>query len=276
MTAARREGEMTATTGRLNAGEIHEEVVANGRSELDRSTGGLAFSGLAAGLLMGLTGLGVAGTRAILPGPAAEFVALLFYPLGFIAVIIGRAQLFTENTLYPVVLVLTDRSHLLTMLRLWGVVFAANVLGSLAFAALVAKTGALEPVAVNELVHLGVDATDRPLLDVFTSGIIGGWLVALAAWLVSGARRTSGQVAVVWLMTFLVGLLHLAHCIASSGYILVAVLSGSVSGGGYAMWLAAATGGNIVGGVVIVSLLNHWQVHAGGGDARRRKGRQVA
>jgi hypothetical protein len=76
---------------------------------------------------------------------------------------------------------------------------------------------------------------------------------------------------VVWLTTFVVGLLGLAHCIASSGYLLVAVLKGHVTGGSYAMWLLAATAGNVVGGVVIVALLNHWQVRIGGEEARRRK-----
>lgn len=256
-----------AEVQRLSAHEIHQEVVANGRSELDRPIGALAFSGLGAGFLMGLTGLGVAGTRAILTGEAGEFIGLLFYPLGFIAVVIGRAQLFTENTLFPVVLVLTERNHLLATLRLWAVVLGTNVVGSLAFAALVTKAQPLHADAVAGLVRLGTQATAPGTVHVFTSAILGGWLVAMMAWLVSSAQRTIGQILVIWLMTFPVGLLHLAHCVASSGYILAAALSGQVSPGGYIAWLATATAGNIVGGVLIVSLLNHAQVQTGqGGD----------
>lgn len=264
---------MAPTPQRLSAGEIYGQVLANGRSELSRPAAALALSGFAAGLLMGLTGLGVAGVRAVLPGRGADFVALLFYPLGFIAVIIGRAQLFTENTLFPVVLILENRRHLLPTLRLWGIVFTTNVLGALTFAALIARTGALRPPAVASLVRLGSTATGPPLTDVFTSAIIGGWLVALMAWLVSGALHTIGQIALIWLSTVLVGLLHLAHCIASSGYILVAVLTGAVPAGTYVAWLGAATAGNIVGGVVIVSLLNYGQVRAGTQTARRRQSR---
>jgi formate-nitrite transporter family protein len=260
---------MEADNNRLSAYQIYDRVVSDARSELDRPPKGLAFSALASGLLMGLTGLGVAGTLALLHGPAAHFIALLFYPMGFIAVVIGRAQLFTENTLYPVVLVLEDRRHVVPTLRLWVVVFSANVLGALAFAALATWTGALAPAVLTQLIQLGVTAAAVPPLHVFAGGILGGWMVALMAWLVSGAKDTIGQVAVIWMMTFLVGLLHLAHCIASSGYILAAVLSGDVSVPTYAAWLALATVGNIIGGVFIVSLLNYGQVRAGA-HARER------
>ncbi len=256
---------------RLSAHQIYDRVISDARSELNRTTVALAFSGFAAGLFMGLTGLGVAGARAILPGHAGQFIGFLFYPLGFIAVVVGRAQLFTENTLFPVVLILEERRHLLATARLWLVVLVANVLGALAFAALVSTTGALRSQAVNELVQLGVRATDPSLVVVFTSAVVGGWLIALMSWLVSGAQRTMGQIAVIWLVTFPVGLLHLAHCIASSGYILVATLHGNVSGGVYAGWLGAATAGNIVGGVVIVSMLNYGQVRVGTQLTRRRR-----
>lgn len=262
---------MPSDTQRLTAREIYDRVLGDARSELNRSTTALAYSGLASGLFMGLTGLGVAGATVALPSGTAEFIPLLFYPLGFIAVVIGRAQLFTENTLFPVVLILEDRRHFLVTLRLWTVVLVTNVIGALAFAALVTHTGALRVPVVQELVRLGVTATDVPLMHVFTSAIVGGWLIALMSWLVTGAQRTTGQVAIIWLITFPVGLLHLAHCIASSGYILVATLAGSVSGATYAAWLGVATAGNIIGGVVIVSLLNYGQVR--GGFVRRRRPR---
>src|SRR5205807_9142731 len=85
-------------------------------------------------------------------------VSRLFDPIGFIAVIIGRQQLFTENTLYPVVLVLDERKHLLSTLRLWAVVFISNIAGALLFAALCTYTTALKPDIKTKLVELGVTA----------------------------------------------------------------------------------------------------------------------
>ncbi len=264
---------MAPDSGRLTAREIYDRVLVDARSELNRTASALACSGLAAGLFMGLTGLGVSGALATLPGHGSEFVAELFYPLGFIAVVIGRAQLFTENTLFPVVLILEERRHVPATLRLWVVVLLANVLGALAFAMLATLTGALQPAVLTELVQLGATAAQEPVARVFTSGILGGLLIALMSWLVTSAQRTIGQIAVIWLITFPVGMLGFAHCIASSGYILASVLAGATSGMTYLVWLGAATLGNIIGGVLLVSLLNYGQVRAGAQMNRRRERR---
>lgn len=264
---------MALDSGRLTAREIYDRVLVDARSELNRTTSALAFSGLAAGLFMGLTGLGVSGALAALHGPGAKFIAELFYPLGFIAVVIGRAQLFTENTLFPVVLILEERQHVLATLRLWVVVLCANVLGALAFATLATVTGALDPAVLSALVRLGTTTAHHSVLRVFSSGILGGLLIALMSWLVTSAQRTIGQIAVIWLITFPVGLLGFAHCIASSGYILSSVLDGSTSVGTYVVWLATATAGNIIGGVLLVSLLNYGQVRAGVQMSRLRERR---
>ena len=108
----------------------------NARDELRRSNQKLAFSGIAGGLTMGLTGLAVAAMRSLTGPGESALIPYLLYPIGFVGVIIGRAQLFTENTLYPVVLVLDERRHVKTTLRLWGVVFASNIFGALMFALL--------------------------------------------------------------------------------------------------------------------------------------------
>jgi len=249
---------------RRSAPQILEKVAENGRAELHRSSHALAFSGVAGGFTMGLTGLAVAIAEATLgPGASHEFIARLFYPLGFVAVIIGRAQLFTENTLYPVILVLDEHRHLKNMLRLWGIVFAANILGALTFAALAIRTPALNPGYQQALMGLGMAEVGSSAAFVFWSGVIGGWLIALVAWMVTASHWTIGQVAVIWMITFVVGLGHFAHCIASSGEILSAVVGGLAPATMYLHWLFFATSGNIVGGVTIVSLMNYGQVKAG-------------
>jgi len=252
---------MNEVSSRLTAAEIYSNVEDNARSELKRSAMSLAFSGLAGGLGMGLTGIGVASAAAILGDSAwAKFAALLFYPLGFIAVVIGRAQLFTENTLYPVALILSERRHLLATLKLWALVFVFNIVGATMFAALAVKTGGLHPEVARELVSLGRAAVAGAAAHVFWSGVIGGWIIALMAWIVSGSSWTISQIVVIWSLTVVVGMGHFAHCIASSGEILSAVFSGYVRLPDYLSWLASATAGNISGGVIFVTLLNFGQV----------------
>jgi len=253
--------EPAAESRRLTANEIFDAAIANARGELSRSVRKLAFSGIAGGITMGLTGLSVACLRSLIGrGSWQDLVSFLAYPIGFIAVIIGRSQLFTENTLYPVVLVLDERRGLMATLRLWGVVFASNVLGACVFALLIAKSSALRPDILAHVVQLGQEAVSSTPSHFFWSGIIGGWLIASVAWTVTASHWTIGQLAIIYLLTFVVGTGHFAHCIASSCEIITAVFAGPVRPMEYVRWLGAATLGNILGGVLIVSLLNYAQV----------------
>jgi Formate/nitrite transporter len=165
---------------RPTADEIYEQVSRNARHELNRSAIGLFISGVAGGITMGLTALSTSIVIAKLgPSPAAGFIADLLYPIGFIAVILGRAQLFTENTLYPVALMLAERRHGWRTLRLWAIVLPSNVLGAFLFALLAVQTGALRPEFVAAMTRLGVQAAGVTTSHVFWSGVIGGWIIAL-------------------------------------------------------------------------------------------------
>ena len=245
---------------RPTANQIYEQVSLNARRELARSNISLALSGLVGGLTMGLTALGISIATATLgQSPPARFTAFLFYPLGFMAVILGRGQLFTENTLYPVALILTERRHVLGTLRLWGIVFTTNVAGAFLFATLCARTKALEPEVLAAMAQFGVNAAILPAKHIFWSGVVGGWIIAMVAWLVSGSHSITGSVALIWSLTFVVGLGHFAHCIATSGEILAAVLTHKLAAGEYFKWLLPATSGNITGGVLLVTLLEYGQ-----------------
>jgi formate/nitrite transporter FocA (FNT family) len=251
---------------RPTAQEIFDDVLSSARDEIKRSTSALGFSAMAAGFGLGLSGLAVAATISILgPGRSAELVALLFYPIGFIAVIVGRQQLFTENTLYPVALILDERKweHVRSTARLWAIVFAANIVGGALFALFVTKAGGVGPEISRELARLGEQAADHTWGHVFATAIVGGWLLALVAWLVTAAQWTIGHVAVIWILTFVVGIAGLAHSIATSVEIMASAMTGGVSFGAFLAWLAAATLGNVVGGITIVTVLNYAQVAAG-------------
>ncbi len=249
---------------RPTADEIYEQVSRNARHELDRPAIALAISGIAGGITMGLTGLSISiVVGALGPGAVSRFIAQFFYPMGFIAVILGRAQLFTENTLYPVALMLAERRHFWTTLRLWAIVLPSNVLGAFLFALLAARSGGLRPEYVSAMTVFGVEAVHVPWIHIFWSAVIAGWIIALVAWLVSGSHSITGSVMLIWLLTFIVGLGRFAHCIASSGEIFAAVLQHQVATSQYFSWLSAAVLGNIVGGVVIVTLLEYGQVKGG-------------
>jgi formate/nitrite transporter FocA (FNT family) len=245
---------------RPSAEDIYQQVAKNAKEELKRSSLSLAISGFTGGTFMGLSALGVGIVLAVLgKSPTAFMISRMFYPLGFIVVIIGRSQLFTENTLYPVALVLTDKRQAWNTLRLWGTVLPSNVLGALAFAALVSLTRAVPLEVVKAIAGLGMAAAQVPQSEIFWSGVTAGWIIATAAWLVSGSHSITGSVMVIWMLTFVVGLGNFAHCIATSGEVLTAILTHQLPWGAYPHWFGPAVAGNICGGVVMVTLLEYGQ-----------------
>lgn len=187
--------------------------------------------------------------------------ALLVYPVGFLIVIIGRAQLFTENTVTPVVVVLSNASRLPNMLRLWAVIFIFNILGAGTFAATTYYAGLLEPEAFSLIVEEVSKKMDYGFFSIAVKGIFGGWIVALIAWMVAASKDTISQVFFIYGLAFLIPAAGLPHCIAGSSEVLMTVFSGEFSWGNYGIgFLVPTTIGNILGGIFVVTLLNYGQV----------------
>jgi formate/nitrite transporter FocA (FNT family) len=117
----------------------------------------------------------------------------------------------------------------------------------------------MAPEIVQAIAGLGLAAVHEPVSTIFWSGVVGGWIIATAAWLVSGSHSITGSVMIIWALTFVVGLGNFAHCIATSGEILTAVLTHQLPWAAYPAWLGPAVAGNICGGVIMVTLLEYGQ-----------------
>src|SRR5436190_20558598 len=104
---------------------VYKAILTEGEDELKRSSSALFWSGLAAGLSMGFSLVGEGLLRAYLPEAHwRPLVAKFGYSIGFLFVVLGRQQLFTENTLTPILPLLSKKphAHLSNVLRLWCVV----------------------------------------------------------------------------------------------------------------------------------------------------------
>jgi formate-nitrite transporter family protein len=165
--------------------------------------------------------------------------------------------------------VLTDSSALWNMLRLWVVIFAANVIGEILFAASVVYGEVLPPPALQVLFDEVAGKLDHGYWNATLKGVVGGWLVALMAWLVAACRDTISQAVVIYVLAFLIPAGGLIHCIAGSTEVLISVFAGEVSFSEYlGGFLLPATLGNTIGGVFLVALLNYGQV--AGSDKKTR------
>jgi formate/nitrite transporter FocA (FNT family) len=249
----------------VSAPVVHEAIRRDGEEELRRPASALAWSGLAAGLSMGFSFVGEALLRQHLPDtPWRPIVVSLGYPFGFLLIIIGRQQLFTENTLTAIIPLLARRNltTLIAVLRLWTIVLVANLVGAHLFAWVLANTPMFRPELQGSFHALAAEAANVTFGTAVLRGIFAGWLIAMVVWML--AAVDTGRIAVIVILTYMVGLAGLTHIIAGSVEVLYLVMAGKLNwflyAGGY---MVPTLIGNIIGGVALVSALNHAQVVAG-------------
>src|SRR5215813_2255470 len=127
---------------------IYEIVRRLGEEEMRRPATSLWWSGVAAGLSISFSLLAQAILRMHLPdAPWRPLVSSLGYSVGFIMVVLSRQQLFTENTITVVLPVIARPTitNLLRLCKMWGIVLAANMVGTLAAALLCTYAPVLAP-----------------------------------------------------------------------------------------------------------------------------------
>ena len=244
----------------LSAKVVHEAIRLEGTEELERPWSSVTWSGLAAGLTMGASMMGQGLLMAGLPdAPGRELVAAFGYTTGFVFVTMARQQLFTETTLTVMLPVLHGTHRVRDAARYWALVFAANIAGTLLFAAAAMLPQLFRPEAVNAFTELGVRAAAPGFLAVLLKGVLAGWLIALMVWLLPAAA--SARILVIVAATWLIAAAELSHVVAGAIETGFAALRGAIGWGDFALgFLLPALIGNSLGGIVFVALLNHAQV----------------
>ncbi|HEX2944269.1 MAG TPA: formate/nitrite transporter family protein [Rhodopila sp.] len=255
----KRERRQAAQGAPMGALVIHEIVRDQGEEELERSFSGLAWSGVAAGLSIGFSALVEATLQARLPDtPWRSLVAGFGYATGFLIVILGRQQLFTETTLTAVIPGLTrpSVSTVLGALRVWAIVLTANICGTWLFAGILCLPGVFPPAIKDAIISLSQHTTDSPFWHTVMTGGCAGWLIGLMVWLLPSARAS--QPIIIILLTYVIAISQFPHIIAGSVEAAFAVLAGHASVGDYAYGFLIPTFlGNATGGTILAALLNH-------------------
>jgi formate/nitrite transporter FocA (FNT family) len=256
------EREIIEAHSRPNAALIHETIRAEGESELARAPLALLLSGLAAGLTMGLSLMTQGLLRAHLPdAPWRELVSKIGYATGFLVVVLGRQQLFTENTLTPILPLLYNRTWKTfnQVARLWVLVLIANLAGTCAVSAVLAGTDLFSHDIKEVFLAISRDTIGASFWTTVLKGICAGWLIALMVWLLPGAGES--RLTVIVLLTWLISVAGFAHIIAGSVEASFLVFSNQASVADY-LWrfFTPTLIGNALGGVVLVAALNYGQV----------------
>ena len=241
---------------------VHAAVIKQGEDELERPGGSLFWSGLVAGIaIMASLWAQSALHRGLPDAPWREAVAGLGYTLGFLIVILGRMQLFTEHTMVavlPLAMKPSGRNFVRTA-RLWSIVLIGNLIGAAAVAAACAYGRVQSPEMLGAMIEVSSKLLEKSAADTLLQGIPAGFLIASVAWIRSAADDSSFWIVLA--LTYPIALCGFTHVIAGAAEAFLLLWTGNADFGWVlAGFLLPALIGNIIGGTGLFAMLAHAQV----------------
>ena len=252
------------------AAVLHEIIRAQGDMELERSVAALWWSALAAGLTMGLSLMAMGLLNSRLPdGEGFKVIASFGYCAGFLAVILARQQLFTENTLTAVLPVMTKPSlnNFGRLLRLWSVVLVGNLCGTILVAYVMLHLPIFDSKTDLAFLDIGRKIMENDASQMFAKGIVSGWMIATMVWMIPSME--SAKMWIIILITYLMALGDFTHIVVGSAEVSYLVFAGELPWKDFWLIFAGPTlVGNIVGGSFIFALISHAQIRSESGPPK--------
>ena len=244
--------------------EIMVEQIEAGLKEPHRSNIGLFLSSLSAGLEVGFSILtiGIIYTlfKIELSSSKLHLMMAIVYPVGYIFVIIGRSELFTEHTVLATIPVLNGKASFKSLLNLWLIIYLGNLFGGYLFGTIVLHFNAgTHLISLDFFHYVSQKMIAYSSSNILVSSIMAGWLMGILSWLLSSAQDTLSRVAMIFFITFIISIAGLHHCIVGSIEIFMAYFGSAndISGLEFIRFQSLATLGNIIGGVVLVALVKY-------------------
>ncbi|MGB3779432.1 MAG: formate/nitrite transporter family protein [Tunicatimonas sp.] len=252
---------------KLKEGEqILQEQMRTSLLEYRRDTPALFVSAFSAGLEVGfsllLMGLLYTMFSDQLSESGMHMAMAAAYPIGFIFVIIGRSELFTEHTTLAVLPVLNGTVSISALAKLWGIVYVGNLMGGYLFSFILVQIGpGMGTISLDAFHHIAEKLIQYNWWLTLSSGMFAGWLMGLLSWLVTSSRDTISRVVMIILVTTVIGLGELHHSIVGSIEMFAGLISSEDIGlRDYAHFQVFATLGNIIGGTVFVAAVKYGQL----------------
>ena len=246
----------------LRAPAVYAAVKEEGELELARPTSSLFFSGIVAGIAMGFSILTLALIRMHLPDTQWEpLISSFGYATGFLIVVLGRQQLFTETTITAVLPLTANPTFdsLGNLARVWLTVLAANWIGCVLIAAAFVSFSLVPDDVATAVIDASRHYAEHSAWDAFVLGIGAGFLVAAMVWVMPGAENA--HFAVIAFTGWLIALAGFTHVIAGMVEIVALVLVGDIGFMHGLLTLALPTlAGNVLGGTGLFAALAYAQV----------------
>jgi formate/nitrite transporter FocA (FNT family) len=231
--------------------QAFDKIVSEGAQRLHRRWREVLATGLAGGLEIAV---GVLALLAVLEATGSELLAGLAFSVGFIALMLGRSELFTEGFLVPVTAVFAGRASTAQLAKLWAGTLVANLVGGwLVMWVVVAAFPELTDTAVESAVHF----VEAPLdAQTVCLAFLAGSVITLMTRMQHGAESETGKIVASVIGGFLLAGLMLFHSVLDSLLIFGALHAGAPFG--YADWLGwfwYTVLLNMAGGLFVVTLI---------------------
>ncbi len=248
------------------APEVVDDAAKIGARRLHRGLGGTAITAFIGGMSIGFGVVAMAWAGGSVGGPlaapsVAHLTGSLAFPIGFLILLIGKSELFTENFFLPVAGVLMRRGSLRQLGTLWAVSLGANLVGVLLFAFLISRPGVLDTSPAAGILELATALAKYSFWTALIKALFAGWLMTVLAWMLIAAEGLGARIVLIWVIASLVVLAGFNNVVISAAQMFIAMFLGAPITIGE--WLTTnflpALLGNVIGGVVFVTLLHYVQ-----------------
>jgi formate-nitrite transporter family protein len=230
--------------------ESFDVVVNEGAERLNRTWLAVLVTGLSGGIEIGI---GVMAYLAVLDESGSHLLAGLAFSAGFIALLLAHSELFTENFLVPIAAVAAKEGTLLQLAKLWSGTLVANLVGGwLVMLLVVVAFPGLHATLVESARHyldLGIGWEGACL------ALLGGMAITLMTRMQHGTDSEPAKIAAAVVGGLLLAGLQLMHSVLDSLLIFGAITLGLADLGEWVVWFVPTALLNVVGGVVLVTLL---------------------
>jgi formate-nitrite transporter family protein len=252
--------------------EIFRRTREEGKRRLTRPLLELGTTGFVAGVdvVFGLVALAVtAALTTNWVGPdAAHFFGSIAFGIGFVFIVVGRSELFTENFLVPIAGLERTRASWYKLGELWVVSPIMNLIGGGLLMTVLTVHHVLPHGSGKAMTEAAATFADRGPLASFMSAIGAGALITLMTWLVEGAETMGIRVISAWIAGALLALGTFNHVIVATIEMFGGLRYGApISWSNLLANLGIAAAGNFIGGMLFVTLTRFGQaVGSNNGD----------
>lgn len=247
--------------------EIYRSAEREGERRLSMSLLDVVSTSFIAGvtIVFGIAALGVVEALAEpdVGSGIAKLLGALAFATGLVFLVVGRSELFSENFFDPVAAAVRDggSSALRRLLRLWVLTLLLNVVGGAMLVGVLTVEGALPGAAPGALVELAEEIAARPAAATLARAVLAGALLALLSYMLQAVNSVRGRISVAFMVGFLVALGPFDHVVVTALHLLFGIwLGGTVGYGDLLQNMGLATVGNVLGGLLLITLTHTAQV----------------